>query len=325
MKNSQETYNRIIEYLTQRSTEQEESAFQKWLEQANDEEVSLYESIRKTWAVAHLNSGDFEPNADEAWNQLQMKVRIRHKEKRSFPWVAAASVILVLSLIATLYLSRSANEPTSINKIALQEIEVVALPDGSQVWLSQNASLSYSESFSEDQREVHLSGKAFFEVAKVNGKRFTIYTKTTKTEVLGTSFNLDASAEEVSIQVTTGKVAFSGLKDTEQVLLTPGKQATYTPHSEKKIIEKAISDENYRAWQNKKLVFSNAKMDVLIETLENHYQTPLEVSDELQNCRFTASFDHQSLESVLEILEITGDLKIDKAENGYLITGKPCI
>lgn len=302
-----------------------DSEFQKWLEKASEKDKALYESVKQTWEATALKKRDFEPDPNSAWDQLQMKIQMRTGEKKTFPRIAAAVAAVLVASIALFFYSQIGSDPQMIEKTATQEIELISLPDGSQVWLSPNSSLTYSESFSEDQREVHLSGKAFFEVAKLNGKRFTVLTPTTKTEVLGTSFNLDAQKEdEVSIQVTTGKVKFSDLKVNEQVLLTPGKQATYRPTAKVKLTKEPIADQNYRAWQTKKLLFNNVSLTDLTNTLEAHYQVDLEVDKDLSACRFTASFDHQSLSEVLEILKITGDLQIEPRDSGYRISGKPC-
>ncbi|MEQ9303715.1 MAG: FecR domain-containing protein, partial [Marinoscillum sp.] len=274
MKHKVKNPDRIIAQLAKQSSKKE---LDEWLNDASKEEIEMFQSARKVWNKTELSNPDFEPNVNQAWDQFQLKLQSR-QTPRTFPWMTAAAVVL-LALASVVYLLIPASEQTIINQSAGSEVELIALPDGSHVWLSPNSSLSYAEHFADDQRAVHLSGKAFFEVAKRDGQRFAVYTKTTKTEVLGTSFNLDATQDDVSIQVTTGKVAFSDLEEKQQVLLTPGKQATYAPEKENKIIEKPIVDENYRAWQNKKLTFSNAKIGSLVKTLEHHYQTELVVSE----------------------------------------------
>ena len=84
----------------------------------------------------------------------------------------------------------------------------IELPDSSTVSLYQGATLTYLQGFSGKNRDIQLSGKAFFKVKHDRHRPFTVQTGAITTVVLGTSFWIDAGkdAKKISVKVKTGKV-----------------------------------------------------------------------------------------------------------------------
>jgi hypothetical protein len=62
--------------------------------------------------------------------------------------------------------------------------KMVVLPDGSTVILQKGSKLKYFDSYNSQNREVYLSGEAFFEVVKNPKKPFLVFTKDIVTKVL---------------------------------------------------------------------------------------------------------------------------------------------
>src|SRR5690606_30518516 len=106
----------------------------------------------------------------------------------------------------------------------------LSLPDGTNVHLNSESSLTYPTRFTGDKREVQLEGEAFFEVEKrenQEGKNisFIIQTLTQKVEVLGTVFNINAyNGNPVKTTLTEGKVRVTSLSG-HSVVLKPGEAA----------------------------------------------------------------------------------------------------
>ncbi len=316
------TYEQIASYLTGNMSDEDCKNFESWLSNASKEEKSLFEATRNLWLKTAPTTQSFAPDVDRALKQIHIKRQFRNKPYQvSWRYAAAIALLITVALSSWIVYNQPIGE---IINVAQNAVEKVELPDGSDVWLSPGTSISYKNDFL-DSREINLSGKAFFEVAKRNGAPFSIYSANTKTQVLGTSFNLETRDDgQVAIQVTTGKVAFSEINDPSPVFLTPGQHAQYAPKRTKKIVIGKVENENYRAWQTRKLTFNNTSIKKLFETLESYYQTEINVQEDLFNCRFTSSFENQSLEEVLEILELTGNLNISQSSNGYRISGTPC-
>gem|GEM_PF-270706 len=101
----------------------------------------------------------------------------------------------------------------------------LVLPDGSRVWLNAASSIRFPTSFTGKRRSVELSGEAYFEIAKDKEKPFFIHTDKNETEVLGTSFNISAYADDDMVAATLleGSIR-TGIRQ-DQVILAPGEQA----------------------------------------------------------------------------------------------------
>lgn len=110
---------------------------------------------------------------------------------------------------------------------------ILQLPDGTRVWLNASSSLTYPTAFTGAERQVDVSGEAFFEVAANVNKPFKVrINNRVNVDVLGTSFNVNAYSNESAIYATLveGAVRVSmqsnGNKSLDRkVVLTPGQQA----------------------------------------------------------------------------------------------------
>lgn len=168
----------------------------------------------------------------------------------------------------------------------------VVLPDRTKVWLNAASSLRYPTVFSGRERQVTITGEAYFEVAKNKEKPFLVKINNEATvEVLGTSFNVNAYDDETSIYTTllegSVKVAVAASADRQpsasqpQVILKPRQQAQIVPvngRSENglpakagiKLIENADIDK-VMAWKNGAFNFNGASLAEVMRQLERWY------------------------------------------------------
>jgi len=81
------------------------------------------------------------------------------------------------------------------------------LPDGSTVLLNGDSKLNYDKDFGVTNREVTLSGEAYFDV-RHDRLPFIVHTGKVRTTVLGTAFNIRAYKDQhdIKVTVTRGKV-----------------------------------------------------------------------------------------------------------------------
>ena len=121
-------------------------------------------------------------------------------------------------------------QPATIQTVStLAETRTVHLPDGTSVTLNHYSSLSYPERFKSDNREVELSGEAYFEVSKDPKHPFIVQTETIDVQVLGTHFNVDAYQNNPDVKTTllTGSVAVSNKSKSVRMILKPNEIAIY--------------------------------------------------------------------------------------------------
>lgn len=102
----------------------------------------------------------------------------------------------------------------------------VILSDGSKVWLNAASSLRFPIAFAGNERNVSLTGEAFFEVSHMTDKPFKVAVTTPlgdggRVEVLGTRFNIDAYSDVALVKTT----------------LVNGSVKLVTPTAEEKILK----------------------------------------------------------------------------------------
>ncbi|WP_337965902.1 FecR family protein [uncultured Flavobacterium sp.] len=181
----------------------------------------------------------------------------------------------------------------------------VQLSDGTVIHLNAGTSLRYPVQFIKNQnRQVYLTGEAYFEVAKDKAHPFTVNTQEVDVEVLGTKFNVNSYTEDVSTDVVLveGKVSlYKDKKTTEnQVYLTPGLKGSNT-HGQQKISTESVNTDYYTAWVKGSLVFKNASFESIIKKLERHYNvTFINKNKKLGKEIFNARFDNEPIEVVLK-------------------------
>ena len=310
---------------------------QAWLRQQREQDPEaemLLKQAQKVWSGTALPSDNYEPDVEKGWQRFQMKVQAREAELPKAPVVRkmnrgpmygiAASIALFI-MVSFYFLTRTPAQNWTEVRTAAGETKTILLADGSKVSLNQNSTFSYPENFQKENRTVKLTGEAFFEVAKAEGKRFTIFAQGTKTEVIGTSFNLKAyDAKEVKVQVVTGKVAFARTETDDAIFLVPGQEGVLKENGTVPA-KKVIESKNFQAWKTKNLAFTNLQLEQLTKELENYFNITIIIQNEaLRNCRFTTSFQDPELNEVLEVLAATGNLKITKDGDRYLISGQGC-
>ena len=313
-----------------------------WLQDQRKQDLeaeTVAKQAEKVWTGTALPKTEYEPDVEKGWLRFQMKVQARTPENTvaeklqkpvvrkmnlSAVYGIAASIALFL-MVGIYFLTRTTNQNWTEVSTAAHETKTIMLADGSKISLNGNSIFSYPENFQKENRTVRLKGEAFFEVAKAEGKRFTIFAEGTKTEVIGTSFNLRAyNPEEVKVQVVTGKVAFSRTETDDAVFLIPGQEGVLKENGTVPA-KKLIETPNFRAWKTKNLAFNNEALGELAQDLESYFNIKIDIKNEaLKNCRFTTSFQNPELEEVLNILAETGNLKISKNGNRYEISGGGC-
>lgn len=122
-----------------------------------------------------------------------------------------------------------------------ENYNAVLLPDGSQLYLNHNSSISYDKNF--NPRTVNLSGEAFFTVVP-NTSEFTVVTEHGTITVLGTEFNVKTTSDQVAVDVKKGLVELKTKIDKSRV--KKGIKAVYKDREQ--VIQKIKSDKEYRKW-----------------------------------------------------------------------------
>jgi len=297
-----------------------ESAELNSLVESSKENKDLYHDLASKWERSGHYKLAIQPNTKKSWEQFVTKVE-GNATKRIFPLFLRMAALIVVGL-AVGYYYFTLPIRIEITSGKGQKKEVI-LPDGSKVTLNQLSSLAYASDFNEEHRELIFKGNAFFEVAKNPEKPFLILGEKINIQVLGTSFDVDAYREDfVEVNVMSGKVAMREKREKAEIILTAGMTGSY---SNQKLTALKSSGQNYNSWQSGKLVFSNTPLRDLVGDLKRHFGQEIVLKNgKLGDCRFTGSFQNQTLDEILEIISASLSLAVSKQESKFILDGPGC-
>ncbi|SMC89980.1 FecR family protein [Pedobacter nyackensis] len=150
----------------------------------------------------------------------------------------------------------------------------ITLADGTMVYMGPASTLKYPEQFKDSIRGISLEGEAFFEVAHNPHKPFIIETHNIHTQVLGTSFKVNAiEGRPFEVQVATGKVRVDRINPghTEHLaVLTPGQQVVLSNLTSEAVIGQ-VAIQEVRDWKQSILVFKDQTLSEIARQLERAY------------------------------------------------------
>ncbi|WP_343706068.1 FecR domain-containing protein [Flavobacterium sp.] len=183
------------------------------------------------------------------------------------------------------------------------------LSDGTVVSLNSGTTLRYPEQFGlNGNRNVYLTGEAFFEVAKDKMHPFIVHANQADIEVLGTTFNVSAYPENPTVNSTLieGSVRMSeAANPSNAILLEPNQMATWQNNS-KKIVLKEVDPAFYTAWTKGELAFKDTPFSTIAKIIQRTYDVEIinENSDlAKQNFTGTIKISESSVENILDLLK----------------------
>lgn len=307
----------ITRFLAGEATPAEEQEILKW-RNADPAHENKFREFQKIFASSSTFYKDRRSEAgidvDAEWQTFMASIeqkgnqRFLQNRKPLTLWFRIAASFLVL-IVAGVLIYRYGNADKRKVFQTAENTMSVELPDGSIVTLNRNSKIAHNESFGETNRGLSLTGEAFFEVVPNPTKPFTIEVRGAVVEVLGTSFSVRAyDSQDVSVVVETGVVKLSVPELKEEVRLTAGSKGSYDSQSAT-VSTSQNDDVNYQSWKTKRLVFTERTLAEIVETLNRTYNINIVlVTDVSDSCVMTVTFDDQSLESVLKVLESTLNL-----------------
>ncbi|MCC5931261.1 MAG: FecR domain-containing protein [Cyclobacteriaceae bacterium] len=178
------------------------------------------------------------------------------------------------------------------------------LPDGSLVWLNGDSKISYSVTYGNENRIIHLEGEAFFQVAKDESLPFVVKSGSIYTQALGTSFNVNTRKGDLQeIALVSGSIRVKSRKN--EVVVKPGEKVIHKSD----IAGLKVSEYNaleVLGWKDGILHFQNSGFHDIKRRLEQWYDVQIVVIGTLDsNWNYTGTFHESSLERVLERISYT--------------------
>jgi transmembrane sensor len=265
----------------------------------------------------------------------RLKTNIKHrisprKTNRSWSWAVAASVSLLI-VAGFFYLFPARDTPTRVEQQAIlltrttdkgQKL-TIRLPDGSVVKLNSKSSLAFPDKFDGKDRQVTLSGEAYFDVVHNPSAPFIVKTSQGEVTVLGTTFNIRERADFGEITLVSGKVRVADNKTTS-IVLKPNQQARLS-ETRPGIDTMSVDVQRYTEWKDNVLSFRQRTLEDAIADLEDWYGVEITLlNPELKPCQITARYENESLENVLESFTFMLKGKYTLNDKKVTISGRGC-
>lgn len=301
----------LIRYYEGSLSAEDRKKVEDWIRSSSENAEIARNILRATLALDTLNVIE-NIHTDGAVDKVCGRIK-----KNSFMFYLRrmeqiAAVLFIPLFMLTLFLWKK----DGVKDVRMVEVRTnpgmttnLTLPDGTNVSLNSESVLSYPEAFTGNERRVRLEGEGFFDVVSDAQKKFIVETlHSTKIEVLGTAFDLEAYPDDSIISTTLirGKVCFyDGYSSTS---LFPGEKLIYNAYTEQ-IEKNETSGVCEVAWKDGMLVFQNTMYDDAVRMLEKRFNVDIVTANsKYKEDAFTGSFTDQRLERILEIFKLSSGI-----------------
>ena len=193
----------------------------------------------------------------------------------------------------------------------------LTLADGTKVWLNAASSIKYPTAFVGSDRQVELTGEAYFEVAHNRLKPFRVKSHGQTVEVLGTHFNISAYADESAVRTDLLEGSVKVLTRAKTALLKPGQEAVFTALNSTISVKEADTGMSI-AWKNGIFSFKKAELPAVMRQIARWYDLDVIYEGPVPSTAITGTVDRNVNAS--QFFQILKDLDIHFRITGNKIT-----
>ncbi|TWR24992.1 DUF4974 domain-containing protein [Mucilaginibacter achroorhodeus] len=293
----------LIRYLNNETTVHENETVQAWLNEQSENKLILKQLQNKQ---TQLSEPVKEDVVQAEWTKLVERIFEQPAAKtrsinKLYTLTGIAATVLLACFMGWFAMNNKGAKPAAPVLVkSISERREVILPDGSKVFMAPNSNLEISGDFNAQNRQVKLTGEAFFNV-KHNAKKPFVITTTnqTKVNVLGTSFNVYSRAglaEEV--KVATGLVGV--VSDNKTTFLKAGEQLSQDVIKHDSV--KSRTDmRDAQSLLNGTLYFSKSSINQVADKLERYYNINIQVAPSAaKRAAFTGEMKDYGITKVLD-------------------------
>jgi transmembrane sensor len=274
-----------------------------------------------------LSSGEFPYTdlfKDNLLSEINNSINFYERKKRKQRFLkimfsGIASLVLITAFIGWYALSTIVVHSGYGKKLTVQ------LPDGSEVNLNSNSTLSYPRAFNwRSDREVTIKGEGYFKVRHINtnpslidyGDRFIARTREMTVRVLGTEFNIKNRRTSSSIALIKGKVQVTSKRSGKTFVMEPGDFIDFDATGDKKSTS-SFNDDKI-AWLTGKIIVNQTSVNDILRDFEDLYGYKVVLdSPALGNKKIDGAISIKNEDNVLFMLK--NILNVDVQKHGKTI------
>jgi ferric-dicitrate binding protein FerR (iron transport regulator) len=306
-----------------KSDEIKAAEWNNWMKQNPSVQYLVHEAVQTMQYLQfnenELNQQQIEAAHSRLMNNISPNIEgkvIRSSLFKRWGWVAAA--VIVVFIAGGYYWSGNLTTPKSIISTSYGQVQFQKLPDGTEVTLNANSTISYSTDWDHGkEREVWIKGEAYFHVIKMaNKSRFIVHTDQLDVVVTGTQFNVVNREGHTNVMLTEGSVLLH-TKNGNEISMKPGDFVEFNhDHLEKK----DAKEEAVLAWRERKLVFENTPVREVVQKIRDEYGVQIEVEDDTLNSKMMSGFfPNDNLDILLKMMEASAEFKVVRKENKIVL------
>jgi transmembrane sensor len=260
-------------------------------------------------------------------------------------WRQVAASLLIVAFAAVLFslqtkksgekytykgVERERTDKCIVRKNVSKNQVKVYLPDGSEIVLEPDASITYHALLTGKKRLVTLKGNAFFDVAKDSTRPFIIHTSRADVTVLGTSFKIidEPDNGSVTVAVRSGSVMVSNTSNLKSnIRLLPGEQVLIA--QSKEVFAKKEQGDSVNFIKPDATVeqfdYDHVSVIAILKELENVYGVFIELdANDFKNCFLTTNLSSGSLYTKLNIITAAINAKYTLEGDRIHLSGGGC-
>jgi transmembrane sensor len=328
---SKQSFEHLLDkYLQGKASPEEKKLVEQWYGLVGDDS-QLPQSEAEWGDIKH-----------KMWRAIQhhTKVRVLPLWQRPFFKISAAACIVLLLGFGIFW---SQFQPSDSQGVIVDEkglitrkntsdsVQKIQLEDGSLITLSPNAQLSYPEHFGAINREVTLTGEAFFDIKRNPEKPFLVSAGKTVTKVLGTSFWIrNTQLAKTIVEVKTGRVSVyekdvPNRKD-NGVVLTPNLKVTFYEEEAHFVAGIVAKPEVLKTIpQEPNFNFEAASLNQTLTELSKAYGIEFTTENEQLNaCTLTGNLSKLPMFTQLDIICRSINASYQVKGTTILLSGKGC-
>ena len=281
-------------------TEVSENYWKGWLKENPGRETELKET---KLFLQHIHFSDNSAHLNES--VLLDRIHLHIESSRTSPRFKLKYLMGIAASIALILTAWFFFPSPSSFQTPYSEIKQINLPDGSFVTLNANSELQILGKWKNgEDRNVHLTGEAYFDVSKSptqGGTKFNVHTSNGIIKVLGTKFNVKDREDNFSIALDEGKIAFKSPQ--AEFDLIPGEVILEDENDQ---ISKSFQDtKTFSSWKSMEINLENLTLLEVANVLEEFHAVNVKFENDALKQRLLKSgrVDYSNLEDFLNILQ----------------------
>ena len=312
----------FVKIITNEYTQEEYDLFQKWTN-ADPKNEAEFTMVKSYWNADIIAPCSIQPQKE--LNKLMKRVSTPKKVFR----MPVKRIIEVTSVAAALAFGVLAGWGiTKINEVPIEKMTYMSgagvsqftLPDGTQISLNKNSKLDWRSDFGKKERRVHLEGEGFFDVKRMEDKKFIVDLDDASITVKGTVFNAynNLDSGDKGAALVEGSIEFNAAE--QHLLLTPSHQIDYNRFSnELKLSEFDPSIET--AWKDNLLRYKSLTFENLIKKISYNFNIDIQLVSKNIEGDYSGALDlGLSIPQMLDIVTLQAGVSWYKRDGIFYIT-----